>query len=420
MIYRKLFNRLTIILFLPILLMVILTPVQESYAPVSMNSTTIGTIDSTIVTQQTLTFDSLAIAGDGFTTRLTPSDELRKYTFDRTASSVSYEILWTDFVTNLVRFEVNEPISDGRVTVSGSVVDNIRVDLADNIQTNVVNFLSAVIIEIIFTFAIPDTGGGAGDPTPIDPDSDGDGIIDSADQCPLVVGTIQNNGCPAPLVQEFDDLPLLDFTIPFEFNELDVVDDFIVLNTESPQPQVESLAIRWLSDEPITITSIDIGDSPFEIQIENIPVSFGDESFGFTQIQIIYTVQEPTKICGNVLAFDCLAEVTYDIPIIVSGESDGKTIIADGSIVIDNSGRVNPFLYTLMLLAIIPVLGLFFWKRRGLRPKTNLKHLLKVTPSRKVKKTLITETSAIKKQKAGTTKKLLVTKGSNVLGKKAK
>ncbi len=156
MTHRNLVNRLTIILFLPILLMVILTPVQDSFSSVSMNSTTIGTIDSTIVTQNTLTFDSLAIAGDGFTTRLTPSDELRTYKFDRTASSVSYEILWTDFVTNLVRFEVNEPISDGRVTVSGSVVDNIRVDLADNIQTNVVNcnVISIFWISDVFVICI--------------------------------------------------------------------------------------------------------------------------------------------------------------------------------------------------------------------------------------------------------------------------
>lgn len=411
MTYKKLVNKLVIILFIPILFTLILTPVQDSFSSVSMNGTTIGTIGSTIVTQSPLTFESLAIAGDGFTTRLTSSDELRTYTFDRTASSVSYEILWTDFVTNLVEFRVNEPISDGRVTVSGSTIDNIRVDLANNIQTNVVNFLSAVLIEIIFTFAIPDTGGGGGDPTPIDPDSDGDGLIDSVDQCPLVFGTIENNGCPVdvPVFEEPEQLlPLLDLTIPFEFDELDVVDDFVILETQLAQPQVEDLAIRWLSDEPITITSIVIGDSPFDINVENIPVTFGSESFGFTQTQLIYTVQEPDRICGTEFSFDCIAEVTYQIPVIVTGVADGKTIIADGTITIDNSGRFNPYWLSLLSLLAVPIVAVLIRKRRIAKPKT--KSLFKITPASTQKKPV----PKVKALKSGTTRKLLKIKPASI------
>lgn len=44
-------------------------------------------------------------------------------------------------------------------------------------------------------------GGGGSDPTPpvvVEKDSDNDGVKDSADQCPTVVGPASNNGCPEP------------------------------------------------------------------------------------------------------------------------------------------------------------------------------------------------------------------------------
>ena len=252
---------------------------------------------------------------------------------------------------------------------------------------------------------------GGGDPTPIDPDSDGDGIVDSADACPLVFGT-GADGCPVPVIDIPEEpLPLqpLDFTVPFDFNELDVVDDYITLETELPQPQVEDLALRWLGDDQITITSINIGESPFEIQIQNIPITFGSVDFGFTQTQLIYTVQEPDKICGDVFSFDCLDEVTYEIPVVVTGVVDGKTIIADGSITIDNSGRTNPYWLALFGLLAVPILALLFWRRRKRLPKQNFTVLRKRT---------LKETAKAKPQKSGTARKLLkVTSKSRISGK---
>ncbi len=291
-------------------------------------------------------------------------------------------------------------------TVSGGI-DNFET--IENPMT-LTQILTLLCVGVCPEFPLPPSGGG-GDPTPIDPDSDGDGIVDSADACPLVFGT-GDDGCPVPVIdvpEEPLQLQPLDFTIPFEFNELDVVDDYITLETDLPQPQVEDLAIRWLGDDQITITSINIGESPFEIQVSNIPITFGSVDFGFTQTQLIYTVQEPDKICGDVFSFDCLDEVTYEIPVVVTGVVDGKTIIADGSITIDNSGRTNPYWLALFGLLAVPILALLFWRRRRRLPKQNFTVLRK----RELK-----ETAKAKPQKSGTTRKLLkVTSKSRISGK---
>ncbi|MGH7178158.1 MAG: hypothetical protein ACREJC_12320, partial [Tepidisphaeraceae bacterium] len=151
----------------------------------------------------------------------------------------------------------------------------------------------------------PIVGGGAGSPTPTIPDSDQDGILDTDDQCDLQPEDFDNfedaDGCPEDgVVQpppEVVEVPDITDFIPFEFNQLDVIDDYIKLETKSPQPQIETLSIRWLGAKPITISSVQLGQSPFEIQIQDIPVEFGNNRFGFTETDILYTVQEPDKIC---------------------------------------------------------------------------------------------------------------------------
>ncbi len=320
-------------------------------------------------------------------------------------------------VTDDQRFDTSIRLDNPMRMTDIMTPDHTEAGGIDNFETienpmTLTQILTLLCVGVCPEFPLPPSGGG-GDPTPIDPDSDNDGVIDSADACPLVFG-LGADGCPIPVEEPLDELPLLDLTFPLEFNELDIVDDFIILETQFPQPQVEDLGIRWLSDEQITITSIEIGQSPFEIKVENIPVTIGDDSFGFTQTQLIYTVQEPDKICGVNTTLDCLDEVTYEIPVKITGISDGKTIIADGSITIDNSGRTNPYWLALFGLVAVPILALLFWKRRKVKPKK--KSLLKITNSKTVKD----QKEKTKALKSGTTRKLLKDEKSSVLRIKIK
>ncbi len=306
---------------------------------------------------------------------------------------------FTDLVTTTV---TKNDAEQDPITMTDIMTPVKTLSDAEQDPITLTQILTIVCTGVCPQIPIPPSGGGGvgvgGDPTPIEPDSDGDGIIDSVDQCPLEIGTIANNGCPSIVLP-----PLLDFDfdIPIGFNELDVVDDFIILETEFPQPQVEDIAIRWLSNMPITITSVIIGESPFEIQIANIPLTIGDESFGFTQARLLYTVQEPDKICGDTFSFDCIDEVTYQIPIKISGVSDGNTIIADGTITIDNSGRFNPYWLLLLTLLVIPMIALILRKKSNARPELN--KVFKFTSV----KTNLRPLPKSKSQKSGTTKKSL-------------
>ncbi len=210
---------------------------------------------------------------------------------------------------------------------------------------------------------------------PTIPDSDGDGFPDNVDGCPFDPENFNDfeddDGCPdrIPLVV----IPTIPDTgfLPFELTQFDVVDDNIILEEQSVRPQVEDLTVRWLGDSPITITSIEVADSPFEFQFDNIPRIIGTSDLGITESQIEYTIQAPRQICTNDFSFDCVSNVTYDIPIIITGEVDGKIVITEGRIRVDNSDRTNPYSLILASLVLIPILAIIVWKKG--RKKTKLK-----------------------------------------------
>jgi len=247
----------------------------------------------------------------------------------------------TDTNTFIIAFQNNQTDNMNMTDTNSFIIDTIlnQTDIINMTDTssfifektvngtaNKITFLdSASFVKDVETIVIIDTGGGGvgaggGALPPTIPDSDGDGILDPEDACPLEPedfdGFEDADGCPEGIVIEpLERLLIPDIVdlIPFEFNELDVIDDYIELEVDLPQPQVEDLAVRWLGAEQITITSIDIGLSPFEIQVQDIPITFGNNRFGYTETQLLYTVQPPDKICGNVFTFDCLDQVTYKI-----------------------------------------------------------------------------------------------------------
>ena len=257
-------------------------------------------------------------------------------------------------------------------------------------------------------------GGGGGSPPPTVIDSDQDGIPDIDDGCDLQPedfdGFQDADGCPEgeAVVPPPEGLTIPDIIdqFPFEFNQLDVVDDFITLETDLPQPQVETLSIRWLGAKPITISSIQLGQSPFEIQMQDIPIEFGNNRFGLTETQILYTIQEPDKVCSNQILFDCLDKITYDIPVIVTGELDGKTITAEGSITIDNSDRINPYWLIILGVILIPLIAILFHKHRKHDRELSSEQKLSLTPSNLVFNRAVILKKPVQ-QKSGTTRSKL-------------
>lgn len=258
---------------------------------------------------------------------------------------------------------------------------------------------------------------GGNQPAPTIPDSDNDGILDPNDACPLQPENFNNyidtDGCPDTVPFEEPEqftIPDVVDIIPFEFNELDVVDDSIELDTEDPQPQVEELQVRWLGDSELTITNIQTDVSPFEFQFEQVPQVVGNNQFGLTETKVLYTVQEPATICINQFTLDCVAPVTYDIPVIVTGEVDGKVVIAEGRILVDNSDRLNPYALLLWSTFLIPIIGIYFWKRRRDRRQKSARDTLKPSNTGVLGATTLTLVKKQAPQKKGTVKKQLEVK----------
>ena len=333
--------------------------------------------------------------------------------------------------TNSFIVDVIQNVTNNMNFVDSNTFTINFVPILDPTDTNQITMIDASTFFLdVFVEPTPVVTGGGGVGTvggaipPTIPDSDGDGILDPEDACPLEPedfdGFEDADGCPeGDFIQPPQPLSIPDLVdlIPFEFNELDVIDDYIELELGLPQPQVEDLAVRWLGAEQITITSIDIGLSPFEIKIQDIPITFGNNRFGYTETQLLYTVQPPDKICGNIITTDCLDEVTYKIPVVVTGVINGKTVIADGSITIDNSSRINPYWLAFFALILIPLLAIMFWKKRS--TKVTTKQKLKLTQRPNTSRTLTVTKS--KPLKSGTTRKLLTeSKKTNILGKKTK
>ncbi len=108
----------------------------------------------------------------------------------------------------LVRTQVMtslSPTSIGGTVISYSVVPALPAGLLLNSTTGVISGTpTAVTAQATYTITATNTGGSSSFGAVIrvfefnDPnlDTDGDGIIDSADSCPLLFGTAQLNGCP--------------------------------------------------------------------------------------------------------------------------------------------------------------------------------------------------------------------------------
>jgi len=130
-----------------------------------------------------------------------------------------------------------------------------------------------------------------------------------------------------------------------------------------------------------------------------------------TEYDIIYTLQEPFTLCTNDFSFDCLAKVTYDIPVVITGEIDGKIVITEGKIRVDNSDRLNPYYLILFGIFATLIIAIAFFKRRRKRNPVVKRHTLG-----KEKTTIRVINQPNQSLKAGTTRsKLTMTTKMNII-----
>lgn len=146
-----------------VLLSIFLLPllIPNAYASVTLNNTNIEMIDSNLNITQAITMESLIIEGDGITTRFTTSDDLRKYSFDRTASSVVYDVEWQIISSDKAQFNVTSIVADARGNVTGTILDDVELDDVSVAWTfdviNIISIDAANKVEYFFSVTVTPT-----------------------------------------------------------------------------------------------------------------------------------------------------------------------------------------------------------------------------------------------------------------------
>lgn len=93
--------------------------------------------------------------------------------------------LSADYQISNSEFVIEKGSTTGEITITG--VQDILVEGIETITISVTNSSNVLIINpIVLTINLQDD----------DADTDSDGVLDSVDQCPTVVGPAANNGCP--------------------------------------------------------------------------------------------------------------------------------------------------------------------------------------------------------------------------------
>jgi gliding motility-associated-like protein len=167
-------------------------------AGLSINVNTGSLTGTATVLSPAANYTFTANNGTGFTTFV-----MQIAVVDVAPSQLTYAtpvgLVRTQAMTNL------SPTVQGGAIVSYSVSPALPAGLSLNTTTGVISGTpTAVTAQATYTITATNTGGSTTFGAVIrvyefnDPnlDSDGDGIIDSADQCPLLFGTAQLNGCP--------------------------------------------------------------------------------------------------------------------------------------------------------------------------------------------------------------------------------
>ena len=117
--------------------------IPQAYAQIVIQNSDFEMIDSNLNVTDPITIESFLLEGNGFTTRPTSSEPLRKDSFDN-ASSV-YNVHWDLINSTKAQFNITDSVANARGNVSGTELGAVQLD--DVSVTWVFNILNIVDID---------------------------------------------------------------------------------------------------------------------------------------------------------------------------------------------------------------------------------------------------------------------------------
>ncbi len=313
------------------LLIILIFPIPNAFALVTVNGTVFTMDDSTLSVVSPITVGEIQVEGDGISTRNTDADDLRKYSFYNTTGNPTLNLNFDSIASLSTQFtRTTAGILGLNVNASGSELTQTNIDgdtsgtwdFASSLNHVLVN--AGVVIQLIWSVIVPPvTGGGGGGGGFFTIDIE---IIAEEQQLGLfALGTLQDG----ELIVNWDtqnDLVIRDLTI-----------------TES---ELGSLSLVF-------------NDPPFVLE--------GD-SDGLSSQLIPYTYSIPPEVCTTTIFANCIEPILYEIPVEFQIEHLGNTIRQDTVIPINLSGEVFqldlPSLLLLIGVAAVAFLVLIAEKRK--------------------------------------------------------
>jgi len=302
----------------------------DAHGDITAEGVTITTTTAVITIDNRLTFDTLQVEGDGFTTRRTESDNLRKFTFFRGGSTVSYNLDWTHVqpLDPQYRFDLTEIITSGRLDVTGSQFAKVEgddeiLDFDYDGTANIIDFASHQKVEL-FLFPIPIASGGGGG-------GGGAGFVQPREALDLLIEAVEMNSIGLDSTRTFE------FQISWKPDQTDIID---VINIEPVLVGGDGLTVvpMAVNGEEITIFN------PLILVCDDITADLCTQD-------IMFTVETPEELCNidGTNTARCVDYKNYDIRFDVLARA--KDFFSTG-VSIDHVVRVTPFGINLVFLAL--------------------------------------------------------------------
>lgn len=160
----------------------------------------------------------------------------------------------------------------------------------------------------------------------------------------------------------------------FEFTVVDKEHDGLQLQSFLDN---ERLGLRWSTGDDIVIVDITPSASPFLFSFEQLPVvKQGSGAFVSTDF-LTYDLDVPRTACGDVITFDCVNRIRYEVPITVQAVIDGIGVQDTGTITVDlTEDDIDIILLLVIVTGLVPVVAILIQRARGKKiPLTTTRRL---------------------------------------------
>lgn len=129
---------------------------STAYGTITINNADFEFNDFALNVTTPITVESFIHEPDGFTTRATASDDLRKYTFD---NSTFFNVRWIEQTSSYANFTITDIRTDVRGNVTGSLLDLVEIDQVSVswqfTTLNIVDIDNGVLVEYFFSIDAP-------------------------------------------------------------------------------------------------------------------------------------------------------------------------------------------------------------------------------------------------------------------------